>query len=311
MEAEINKRLTLNLLIQGAATHSHLTLHHLVKDELDAIDSDLVELYDKVAVSGFLANWYGDLVLLCGRPKRFWRRTHRRGHPFARHALLATHGGTLAEASRRHAVARAHEKGAATTPGMHYLQLVRLVIQVFQIEADHTDTLEELAKQVTSSVWGIDQTRLEAELTTQVQVGPMRTPTTLVGKAIQAAAAGYSTVIRSGDRFTVTAKAWNWPLLTHELVKGTAELVCLHGLNTLDRETYDQVMEAADRIEYETWHMQAGAELWRRLLAVLPSDRPLAEVLMLLARLEPDELEQAMLTVIERPAAARTLLVAL
>ena len=35
---EINKRLTLNWLIQGAAQHAGMTFHHLVRDELDALD---------------------------------------------------------------------------------------------------------------------------------------------------------------------------------------------------------------------------------------------------------------------------------
>ena len=33
---QINKRLTLNWLIQGAAQHAGMTSHHLVRDELDA-----------------------------------------------------------------------------------------------------------------------------------------------------------------------------------------------------------------------------------------------------------------------------------
>ena len=45
----------------------------------------------------------------------------------------------------------------------------------------------------------------------------------------------------------VVARAIVWPILCHELVKGTAELICLHGLNTLDdaafRETLGGVLE--------------------------------------------------------------------
>ena len=43
---EINKRLTLNLLIQGSAQHAFLTSHYLVRDELTALDSDLLRLYE-------------------------------------------------------------------------------------------------------------------------------------------------------------------------------------------------------------------------------------------------------------------------
>jgi hypothetical protein len=41
---EVNKRFSLNWLIQGAAQHAGMTFHHLVRDELDALDSELVHL---------------------------------------------------------------------------------------------------------------------------------------------------------------------------------------------------------------------------------------------------------------------------
>ncbi len=69
----LNKRFTLNLLIQGAASHTYLTAHHLVKQELDAIDRRLVRLYDKMALNVHLSQWMGDLVFAVGFPKKFWR----------------------------------------------------------------------------------------------------------------------------------------------------------------------------------------------------------------------------------------------
>ena len=41
----VNKRLTLNLLIQGAATHGHWAAHQLVAKELADIDPELFDTY--------------------------------------------------------------------------------------------------------------------------------------------------------------------------------------------------------------------------------------------------------------------------
>ena len=60
---ETNKRLTLNLLIQGAASHTFLTAHHLVKDDLDAIRAGQTDLYDRAAISFYLNYWIGDVAL--------------------------------------------------------------------------------------------------------------------------------------------------------------------------------------------------------------------------------------------------------
>ena len=94
----------------------------------------------------------------------------------------------------------------------------------------------------------------------------------------------------------------------HELSKGTAELICLHGLNTLDRETYDYVTDATDRVEHELWQLQVGAELWRRFMTVLPATRSLPEHLMNVARLSPQSLEILMLAVVEDSVFAKQIM---
>ena len=99
--------------------------------------------------------------------------------------------------------------------------------------------------------------------------------------------------------------------MSKELVKGTAELICLHGLNRLTDETYRRVIAAADGIDFEPWMLQTGGELWRRLLAVLPDGRPVAEMLMHLARLPARSLETLILAVIEQPPWASELLAGL
>ena len=140
------------------------------------------------------------------------------------------------------------------------------------------------------------------------EFGQIRKPATFRGKVIRSIMAAYGGVMRQDSQLRVVAKAPAWTLLCHELAKGTAELVCLHGLNTLDRETYDNVTEAADRVEYEWWGLQVGPELWRRFLAVRPTNRSLPETLMNIARLPPQSLEILMLAVVEDPDFARQII---
>jgi hypothetical protein len=295
----INKRLTLNLLIQGAATHTFLSAHYLVADDLNTLNPKLLALYDKLAVAGFLSYWHGDLSLLQGHPERFWQRVKNGAHPFSTHPLLAKHGGILARASKEHADARAVEKGVSPKFAFHFVKLAALTVRIAWHENGNENELAEIAIAATEGIWGIDPDRLRGQITYDVECGEVRTPETFVGRMFRRAAAGWSCVERDGDRLIVVARATCWPLLLHELVKGVAELVCLHGLNKLDRETYDKVIEATDHIEYEPWMMQAGSELWRRYLKLKPTDRTLAESLMQVARLPPKPLEQMMMAVVE------------
>ena len=122
---------------------------------------------------------------------------------------------------------------------------------------------------------------------------------------------GYGGVVRRGRSLVVVGRGTNWQLVAKELVKGTAELICLHGLNRLGDETYRQVIRAADGVDFEPWMLQTGGELWRRLLGVLPKGGPLAEMLMHIARLPARSLEALVLAVIEQPHRARELLAGL
>ena len=305
---QTNKRLTLNLLIQGAAAHTFLTAHHLVRNELEAIRPGLTRLYDRMAISFHLNYWIGDILLVYGLPSWFWRRTHRDRHPFHQHRLLARHGGELSRASKSYLLARGWKKWVIGIPIIHYVQMLLLFWRAARAERRHKRQLAELAKKTTSLIFGIDEDRLKAKLTTNVAFGHLSTPKTRVGRLTQLAAIGYGGVERRDGQFKVVAKSWNWPLVVHELAKGTAELICLHGLNTLDDETYKTVTDEADQIEYETWLLQAGAEIWRKLLSSLPGDRSLAEMLMHIARLDPEPLERLMLTVANDPEKARDLM---
>jgi hypothetical protein len=163
----------------------------------------------------------------------------------------------------------------------------------------------ELAKQATAMVWGISPAQLDGTLTQMVAFGKLSWPKSYSAAMLRAGAAGFGGVIRDDDDLKVVARAWVWPLLSHELTKGTIELICMHGMCEWDEATYARVIKAADRIEHEPWMLQAGAELWRRLLPLLPDDRPLAEMVMHIARLPAKSLEALMLAVIEEPERAK------
>jgi hypothetical protein len=308
----INKRLTLNWLIQGAAQHAGMTSHHLVRNELDSIHPSLLPLYDQFALIILLQYWYSEAVLLSGWPPRFWRRAASKpAHPFFGHPVLSRHGGTLAAAAKKRAMERAEEKGLRLIPGLFLFKSVHVIVRLETIEEDHHQELIALAKDAAALVWGIPTDRLDGELTSKVAFGDLSTSQTLRGRILRLGAMSYGGVMRCDDSLKVVARARNFWLLTNELVKGTAELMCLHGINTLPDDVYQHVMHHADRIEFEPWMLQTGVELWRRLLAVLPDGRPMADMLMHLARLPAKSLESVMLAVIEQPERARELLAGL
>jgi hypothetical protein len=312
LHGEINKRLTLNWLIQGAAQHAGITFHHLVRDELDAINPELVGLYDQYALMNLLQYWQLEVTLCFGRPSRFWRQAKSDPkHPFFGHPVLSRHGGLLASVARQRGLERCEEKKFWGLRYSFALQAVRVIGRLRTREEGHSQALIELAKNAVTMVWGIAPDRLEAELTTNVAFGNLTPPRTFAGQVFRAGAVGYGGVMRRGDSLVVVGRGTNWQLVAKELVKGTAELICMHGLNRLTDEMYDKVISAADGVDFEPWMLQTGGELWRRLLAVLPSGRPVAVMLMHLARLPARSLETLMLAVIEQPPWARELLAGL
>jgi hypothetical protein len=309
LRAEINKRFTLNWLIQGAAQHAGITFHHLVRDELDVIDPGLVPLYDQYALINLLQYWSLEGSMLLGRPSRFWRRAATDPkHPFFHHPVLSRHGGDLAAAARQRGRQRRDEKGFWRLRYLFPLQVVRVVDALKWRELGHEHKLIELAKRAVFRVWRIPPDRLDAQLTTNVAFGTLSKPRGMTGRMMRMCAVGYGGVIRRGDTLVVCGRGTNWQLMAKELVKGTAELICLHGLNGLSEDVYAKVIAATDGPHFEPWMLQTGGELWRHLLAVLPHGRPQAQVLMHLALLPAKSLETLILAVLEQPNFARELL---
>jgi hypothetical protein len=305
LQDEIRKRFTLNWLIQGASQHAGSTAHYLVRDELNAIDSRLVRLYDQMALIILLQYWRLQSGLLMGRPSRFWKRAARkRGHPFYGHPLLSKYGGMLAEEARKRAASRCKEKGVTLLPFAFSFQTAFLIIRIQLLETPHRPRLIQLAKDVTTMIWGIPSDRLSGDLVDRISARrllPIRSfRDTILGSCV----AGIGGVVRREGHLAVWASGVNWHLLIKELVKGTAELICLHGLNQLSDDTYQRVLHATDRLDLEPWMLQSGGELWRRVLASMPEDRSMAHVLMQLARQPAKSLENTIAAVIERPESA-------
>lgn len=307
-QLEIQKRHTLNWLIQGASQHAGLTLHHLVRDELNTLDAGLLSCYDQFVLLGLLQYWRGVSVLMVGWPPRFWKRaTSQPDHPFFRHPLLSKYGGMLAETSKKRALQRCKEKGFSALPLAFSFKVVALLKHMRALEAPHRQELLQLAKRTTSAVWGIPENRLRGELSaTLVLSSDDFVSQSKQGEHLRNCVIGYGSVARRDHQLIVTAKGSTWQLLTKELIKGTAELVCLHGMNQLDDAMYRNVIDATDRIELEPWMLQSGGELWRRLLAARPDDCPLAHVLMNLARLPANQLHSTLELVIQESDQAAT-----
>jgi hypothetical protein len=65
-EKEIHKRVTMNLLSQGAAMHNMMTIHHAIVDALNEVDPELIELYDKLSGIAQAQQWIIDIHNVLG-----------------------------------------------------------------------------------------------------------------------------------------------------------------------------------------------------------------------------------------------------
>src|SRR5262249_54880964 len=203
-----------------------MTFHHLVRDDLDAINPDLVPLYDQYALINLLQYWHFDAAVLLGRPTRFWRRAATKpSHPFFGHAVLSRHGGMLAEAARQRGEERRKEKGFWGLRFLFSIQAMSVVERLSRKESGNSQELIGLAKKAVASVWGIPSDQLDAELTTNVAFGTLSRPRNLTGLIMRSCAVGYGGVLRRGKSLVVVGKGTNWQLVAKELVKGTAELI--------------------------------------------------------------------------------------
>jgi len=175
-------------------------------------------------------------------------------------------------------------------------------------EAVNKRVLEDLAVQVTTQIWGMEASQVDAQITSTPEFGNIRVPETKAGRKLRSAMVAWGGVEHLGDgKLQVVGRSKYWCLLIHELSKGAVDLISLHGLNDLDAETYSLVMLAADKIEFEIWMMQSGLELYRLFLQVLPVGFPIAEALMHVAKMPADVHQQFTINVIEEPNRASSM----
>lgn len=60
LKDQINKRILLNCICQGASIHAFYTMHHLVKSELEKINADIIPIYDEISVGTVFTYWKVD-----------------------------------------------------------------------------------------------------------------------------------------------------------------------------------------------------------------------------------------------------------
>lgn len=59
---QVNKRITMNAMTQGAAVHNMATIHHAAKDQLEGIEPQLLQVYDKFSSASVHCYWIIDFA---------------------------------------------------------------------------------------------------------------------------------------------------------------------------------------------------------------------------------------------------------
>jgi hypothetical protein len=290
--------------------HAAFTAHHHVRDELESLRWGLTRFYDMLITSLQINMSLGEPVIFYGLPSTFWSRTGRCHHPCYRFPLLRKHGAELSRSEIKYTKALAWKRRLfPVVPVLHSYRLLWHMCRSMLNEVGIKKRLTELIPIAVSRLWGIEQHRVNPSIQFfNLGFGHIRPPRTAVGNLYSSGIISYGGVVRKEDQFEVRAKGMNFPLVLSESIRGTAELICLHGLCDLDESTYRRVTDETDIFDHEIWLFQTGPELWRRLLKVLPPDRSTAEMLMHIARLDPEFIEDLMMAVVEDPDHARVLL---
>ena len=141
----VNKRLTLNLLIQGAATHGCWAAHHLVADSLRELDPEFLSAYDRLGARLSLSYWRGIMPLISGVRDRYWKRIDRTQNVFSFHPFILAHGRELAVHARDVAFRRCREKDISTSGTRNEIGLIRSLFKTLEMEKPHQNQLERLA----------------------------------------------------------------------------------------------------------------------------------------------------------------------
>jgi hypothetical protein len=84
-------------------------------------------------------------------------------------------------------------------------------------------------------------------------------------------AGGSEEVERDTEPPTIKARAINFPILVHELIKGMMELFSHQG-EPEDKDLFQQVMQHEDTLEKEMWDLRLGPAIWDRIRNQFPDD---------------------------------------
>lgn len=85
------------------------------------------------------------------------------------------------------------------------------------------------------------------------------------------AAGGSEEVERDTEPPTIKARAINFPILVHELIKGMMELFSHQG-EPEDKDLFQQVMQHEDTLEKEMWDLRLGPAIWDRIRNQFPDE---------------------------------------
>ena len=93
-------------------------------------------------------------------------------------------------------------------------------------------------------------------------------------KGLGGSAAGKESVERPEDEYgvpKVIARGINFPVLVHELIKGTLEVFAIQG-RPEDEDGFDDVEDTEDTLEKEMWDLRLGPAIWDRLKSQFPEE---------------------------------------
>jgi hypothetical protein len=83
--------------------------------------------------------------------------------------------------------------------------------------------------------------------------------------------AGAEEVIYKTDPPTVKAQGVSFPILIHELLKGTYEVLAAHGLPS-DPRQQEMVVQSEDTLPAEVWDLRVGPIFWEKFLDSYPTE---------------------------------------
>ena len=87
---------------------------------------------------------------------------------------------------------------------------------------------------------------------------------------------GKEEVDRNTDPPTIIARAINFPILVHELIKGTLELFAIQGRPTDEEgnesEEWGEIESSEDTLEKEVWDLRLGPAIWDRVRNQFPEE---------------------------------------